>query len=90
MLAFIARFHTFFLSWSNCIFLAFYSSFSYSILFLVVLYSALDRIAQRSPPIEFAPSSSPLPYAVFAPTLFKFDPIKSSSTPSSRVRPLIE
>ena len=54
MFAFIARFHTFFLSWSNCIFLAFYSSFSYSILFLVVLYSALDRIAQRSPPIEFA------------------------------------
>ena len=24
-------------------------------------------------------SSSPLPYAVFAPTLFEFDPIKSSS-----------
>ena len=37
------------------------------------------RIAPRSPPIEFAPSSSPLPYAVFAPTLFEFDPIKSSS-----------
>ena len=36
-------------------------------------------IAPRSPPIEFAPSSSPLPYAVFAPTLFEFDPIKSSS-----------
>ena len=32
-----------------------------------------------SPPIEFAPSSSPLPYTVFAPTLFEFDPIKSSS-----------
>ena len=28
-----------------------------------------------SPPIEFAPSSSPLPYTVFAPTLFEFDPI---------------
>ena len=37
------------------------------------------RIAPRSPPIEFAPSSSPLPYAVFARTLFEFDPIKSSS-----------
>ena len=36
-------------------------------------------IAPRSLPIEFAPSSSPLPYAVFAPTLFEFDPIKSSS-----------
>ena len=32
-----------------------------------------------SPPIEFAPSSSPLPYTVFTPTLFEFDPIKSSS-----------
>ena len=28
---------------------------------------------------EFAPSSSPLPYAMFAPTLFEFDPTKSSS-----------
>ena len=43
----------------------------------------LTGIAPCSPPIEFAPSSSPLPYAVFAPTLFEFDP-------SSRVRPLIE
>ena len=25
---------------------------------------------------EFSPSSSPLPYTVFAPTLFEFDPIK--------------
>ena len=33
----------------------------------------------RVRPFEFAPSSSPLPYAVFAPTLFEFDPIKSSS-----------
>ena len=33
------------------------------------------RYPPLSPPIEFAPSSSPLPYTVFAPTLFEFDPI---------------
>ena len=38
-----------------------------------------SRYPPLSPPIEFAPSSSPLPYTVFAPTLFEFDPIKSSS-----------
>ena len=37
------------------------------------------RIAPHSPPIKFTPSSLPLPYAVFAPTLFEFYPIKSSS-----------
>ena len=39
------------------------------------------RYPPLSLPIEFAPSSSPLPYTVFAPTLFEFDPTKSSSPP---------
>ena len=34
----------------------------------------LQRIALRSPPIEFAPLSSPPPYAVFAPTLCRVRP----------------
>ena len=34
-------------------------------------------IASCSPPIEFTRWSSPLPYAMFASTLFEFDPIKS-------------
>ena len=55
---------------------------SYDNLWFAVSFPNLllrKRIAPRSPPIEFAPSSSPPPYAVFAPTLFEFDPIKSSS-----------
>ena len=47
-------------------------------------------IALCSPPIEFARSSSPLPYAVFASTLFEVDPIKSRKMSWSVTKPLAE
>ena len=40
-----------------------------------------EGIALRSPSIKFAPLSLPLPYTVFAPTLFEFNPTKSSLPP---------
>ena len=39
----------------------------------------IDRYPPLSPLMVFAPSSSPLPYTVFAPTLFEFDPTKPCS-----------
>ena len=38
--------------------------------------------APCSPPIVFAPSSSPLPYTVFASTLLEFDPTKPCPPPN--------
>ena len=41
---------------------------------VIIIHFSSGGIAPRSPPIEFAS-----PYAVFAPTLFEFDPINTSS-----------
>ena len=51
----------------------FFGGSSYDNLWFPVSFPNLllrKRIAPRSPPIEFAPSSLPPPYTVFAPTLF--------------------
>ena len=52
-------------------------------------FQEIPAVSAAFAPYRVRPSSSPLPYTVFAPTLFEFDPIKSSSPPDRVMSKLV-